>query len=85
MRSGAVWSPTFQPTRRDAERYTATFLPDIATFDCKGEEIATQLEIAVSPEHDVEVRAAAARQPQRSRARDRRHQLRRSGARAGAR
>ncbi len=56
VRSGAVWSPMFQPTRRDAERYTATFLPDIATFDCKGEEIATRLEIAVSPEHDVEVR-----------------------------
>jgi cyclic beta-1,2-glucan synthetase len=56
VRSGAVWSPSFHPVRRDAERYSATFLPDIATFDCKGEEIATRLEIAVSPEHDVEVR-----------------------------
>ena len=56
VRSGAVWSPMFQPTRRDAERYLATFLPDLATFDCKDEEIATRLEIAVSPEHDVEVR-----------------------------
>ncbi len=56
VRSGAVWSPTFHPTRREAERYLATFLPDIATFDAKGEDIASRLEVAVSPEHDVEVR-----------------------------
>ena len=56
VRSGAVWSPTFHPTRREAERYTSTFLPDVAAFDCKDEDIASRLEIAVSPEHDVEVR-----------------------------
>jgi cyclic beta-1,2-glucan synthetase len=56
VRSGAVWSPTFHPTRRETERYSATFLPDVATFDSKDEEIASRLEIAVSPEHDVEVR-----------------------------
>jgi cyclic beta-1,2-glucan synthetase len=56
VRSGAVWSPTFHPTRRETERYTATFLPDVAAFDVKDEEIASRLEIAVSPEHDVEVR-----------------------------
>ena len=56
VRSGAVWSPTYHPTRRDAERYASTFLPDVAVFDSKDEEIASRLEIAVSPEHDVEVR-----------------------------
>jgi len=56
VRSGAVWSPTFHPTRRDAERYHAAFLPEVATFDAKDEEIASRLEVAVSPEHDVEVR-----------------------------
>ena len=56
VRSNAVWSPTFLPTRREAVRYDATFLPEVATFDCKDEEIASRLEIAVSPEHDVEVR-----------------------------
>ncbi len=56
VRSGAVWSPTFHPTRRETDRYTATFLPDVASFELKDEEIASRLEVAVSPEHDVEVR-----------------------------
>ena len=56
IRSGEVWSPTYLPTRREPERYLATFQPEIAVFDSKAEEIATKLEIAVSPEHDVEVR-----------------------------
>ncbi len=56
IRSGEVWSPTFLPIRREPERYLATFQPEIAVFDSKAEEIAAKLEIAVSPEHDVEVR-----------------------------
>jgi len=56
VRSGAVWSPTYHPTRRDAAGYTATFLPDSVTFDSHDEEIGSRLEIAVSPEHDVELR-----------------------------
>ena len=56
IRSGEVWSPTYLPTRREPERYLATFQPEIAVFDSKAEEIATKLEVAVSPEHDVEVR-----------------------------
>ena len=32
VRSGAVWSPTYHPTRLDAEDYTAVFLPEKATF-----------------------------------------------------
>ena len=56
IRSGEVWSPTYLPTRREPERYLATFQPEVAVFDSKAEEIAAKLEIAVSPEHDVEVR-----------------------------
>ena len=56
VRSGAVWSPTYHPTRREAEDYTAVFLPEKATFACRDDDISTQLEIAVSTEHDVEVR-----------------------------
>ena len=56
VRSGAVWSPTYHPTRRQAEDYTAVFLPEKATFARRDDDIATQLEIAVSTEHDVEVR-----------------------------
>jgi cyclic beta-1,2-glucan synthetase len=56
VRSGAVWSPTYHPTRREPSRYVATFLPDTATFESHDEEMASKLEIAVSAEHDVELR-----------------------------
>ena len=56
VRSGAVWSPTYQPTRHEPERYHVTYQPDLAIIDAKSDDIATKLEIAVSPEHDVEVR-----------------------------
>ena len=56
VRSGAVWSPTYLPTRREPDHYFATFKPDVAVFDAQSEEISSRLEIAVSPEHDVEVR-----------------------------
>ena len=56
IRSEAVWSPTFHPVRREADSYLATFLPDKAIFDSKSQDIAARLEVAVSPEHDVEVR-----------------------------
>ncbi|MDP2319895.1 MAG: glucoamylase family protein [Acidobacteriota bacterium] len=56
IRSQAVWSPTYHPTRHDADSYLATFLPDKALFESKSQDIAARLEIAVAPEHDVEVR-----------------------------
>ena len=56
MRSGAVWSATFAPTRREPELYRATFLPELASFRRRDAEIESLLEIAVSPEDDVEVR-----------------------------
>jgi len=56
VRSGEVWSATHQPTGREAESYLVTFLPDRALFRRVDDGIETQLEIAVSPENDVEVR-----------------------------
>jgi cyclic beta-1,2-glucan synthetase len=56
VRSGAVWSPTFHPARREAETYTVLFLPEKASFHRRDDDIVTALDIAVSTEHDVEVR-----------------------------
>jgi cyclic beta-1,2-glucan synthetase len=56
VRSGTVWSAAYQPVRREADEYRATYTVDRAVFQRKDEGIETQLEIAVSPEEDVEVR-----------------------------
>ena len=58
-RSGTVWSPTGQPLSRDPQDYLVTLAPERATFHRLHEGIATNLEIAVSPEDDVEVRRIA--------------------------
>jgi cyclic beta-1,2-glucan synthetase len=59
VRSGSVWSPTYHPTAREPEEYLALFQAERAVFRRKDEEIATQLDIAVSTEDDVEVRRLA--------------------------
>ncbi|HEY6546386.1 MAG TPA: glucoamylase family protein, partial [Vicinamibacteria bacterium] len=59
VRSGSVWSATFQPTRKEPEDYLVTFLPEKATFRRRDDDIATQLDVAVSTEDDVEVRRLA--------------------------
>src|SRR6185436_13970262 len=59
VRSGAVWSAAFQPTRKEPEDYTATFLPEKASFCRRDDGITSQLDIAVSTEDDVEVRRLA--------------------------
>ncbi len=56
VRSGQVWSATYQPTCREPDSYLATFLPDKATIRQRVDEIETLLEVAVSPEDDVDVR-----------------------------
>jgi cyclic beta-1,2-glucan glucanotransferase len=56
VRSGWVWSATYQPTCREPEDYVARFLLEKASFHRRDHEIDTLLEIAVSPEDDVEVR-----------------------------
>ncbi|HEX5632435.1 MAG TPA: glucoamylase family protein [Gemmatimonadales bacterium] len=59
VRSGAVWSATYQPTTTEPEEYLAVFQAEQVSFRRKDEEIATQLDIAVSTEDDVEVRRLA--------------------------
>ena len=59
VRTGLVWSAAYQPTCHEAEEYLVTFMPERAVFRRRDDEIETQLEIAVSPEDDVEVRRLA--------------------------
>jgi cyclic beta-1,2-glucan synthetase len=55
VRSGAVWSATYLPTRRPPDEYRVTFLAEQATFRRWDFEIESQLDIAVSTEDDVEI------------------------------
>ncbi len=59
VRSGAVWSATYRPTSKEPEDYLVTFLAEKATFHRRDDDIATELDIAVSTEDDVEVRRLA--------------------------
>jgi cyclic beta-1,2-glucan synthetase len=56
VRSGTVWSATYQPTRREPDEYAVAFSAERATFRRRDEDLSTQLDIAVSTEDDVEVR-----------------------------
>ncbi len=61
VRSGATWSATYQPTRREPDEYAVTFSADRASFRRRDEDLSTQLDIAVSTEDDVEVRRITVR------------------------
>ncbi len=54
--SGHVWSPTYQPVCREPEEFETTFDLDKVTYHCRDADFETQLQVAVSPEDDVEVR-----------------------------
>ena len=54
--SGEFWSPTHQPTLETKSGYEAIFSQGRAEFRSRLHEIDTHMEIAVSPENDVEVR-----------------------------
>jgi cyclic beta-1,2-glucan synthetase len=54
--TGRVWSPTYQPVCRDPDEYEATLELDKVTFRQRDGDFETQLQVAVSPEDDVEVR-----------------------------
>jgi cyclic beta-1,2-glucan synthetase len=56
VRSGSVWSATHHPIDGDAEDEVVTFTAEKATFQRRFDGLATQLDVAVSPEDDVEVR-----------------------------
>ena len=61
VRSGAVWSATYQPTRQEPDEYAVVFSADRASFRRRDEDISTHLDIAVSTEDDVEVRRVTVR------------------------
>jgi cyclic beta-1,2-glucan synthetase len=54
--SGEVWSPTYLPAGREPDEYEVTFELDKATYMRRDGDFETRLQIAVSPEDDVEVR-----------------------------
>ena len=56
MDSGAIWSPTHQPTLENKPGYEAIFSQARAEFRARVNEIGSHMEITVSPENDVEVR-----------------------------
>ena len=56
VRSGFVWSATYQPTAVEPDDYVVEFRTDRATFRRHDDEVSTQLDVAVSTEDDVEVR-----------------------------
>jgi cyclic beta-1,2-glucan synthetase len=56
VRSGAVWSATYSPIAKESASYMVTYVADRAIFHRSDDGIEAQLEIAVSPESDVEVR-----------------------------
>jgi cyclic beta-1,2-glucan synthetase len=56
LRTGTVWSTTYQPTLVEPDDYHVAFGPDRATFRRRDGTIDVHTEIAVSPEDDVELR-----------------------------
>ncbi|MBI3297377.1 MAG: DUF3131 domain-containing protein [Elusimicrobia bacterium] len=56
VRSGRVWSATHHPVGTQGEDFSTVFAVDKATYSRRDDGIGSQLEIAVSPEDDVEVR-----------------------------
>ena len=54
--SGEVWSAGYQPTLKGASRYEAIFSQARAELRRRDHDLDTHTEIAVSPEHDIELR-----------------------------
>ncbi len=63
VRSGELWSATYQPTCQEPDEYLVTFASDRAVFRRTDHQIETQLEITVSPEDDAEVRRLSLTNP----------------------
>jgi len=55
-RTGVVWSATAQPFGKEPQDYLVTLAPERVTFHRVDDGLATNLDIAVSTEDDVEVR-----------------------------
>src|SRR5262249_35775003 len=56
VETGEFWSTAHQPTLRRADSYEAIYSQGRAEFRRRDDEIDTHVEIAVSPEDDIELR-----------------------------
>ena len=56
VEDGTVFSATHQPSRKRPDTYAVTFAPDKAEYRRTDGDLETHVEVAVSPEDDVEVR-----------------------------
>jgi cyclic beta-1,2-glucan synthetase len=56
LETGRVWSAAHQPTRAAADMYEVTYSIDKAEFRRIDRGLESHLEVAISPEHDAEVR-----------------------------
>ncbi len=56
VRSGAVWSATYQPTGVEPDDYQVVFSEDRAEFTRRNGRLTTTVEVLVSAEDDAEVR-----------------------------
>ena len=56
VRANHIWSVSYQPTMRAGSGYEAIFSAGRAEFRRRDEELDTHVEIAVSPEDDLELR-----------------------------
>ena len=56
IKSGAVWSTTYQPTQNNSKEYFVNFTVDKSEFRRKDHQIETLTEIVISPEDDAEIR-----------------------------
>lgn len=54
--SGEFWSTTHQPTLAKSEQFKVIFSEGRAEFHCRNHQYETHTDIAVSPEHDIELR-----------------------------
>src|SRR6185295_11651713 len=55
VHTGAVWSAAYQPIGKEPDTYLVEFLAEKAAFERLDHDIATRLEVAVSPGDDAEV------------------------------
>ncbi|MBI4471499.1 MAG: cyclic beta 1-2 glucan synthetase, partial [Acidobacteria bacterium] len=56
LESGEVWSAAHQPTLKQADKYEAILSESRVEFRRRDSDIETHMEIAVSPEDDIELR-----------------------------
>ena len=56
VHSGDVWSAAHQPVGKEADTFLVEFLAEKAILERSDHGVGTRLEVAVSPEDDVEVR-----------------------------